>query len=70
MLVALGASGHTIVADVALASFAGAPIILMHQPATIMAVGALPVFKPDIGAAGVVGAEDLPNEQEEEARSA
>ena len=65
MLVAFGAPGHAIVADIAFTSFARAPIILMHQSAAIAAVGTMPVFKPDVGATGVVGTEDLSNEQEE-----
>ena len=65
MLVALGAADHAIVADIAFTSFAGAPIILVHQTAAIAAVGTMPVFETDVGAARVVGAEDLSNEQKE-----
>ena len=37
----------------------------MRQSAAIAAVGTMPVFKADVGATGVVGTEDLSNEQEE-----
>ena len=64
-MIAFGAPGHTIGANAAFTSFACVPVILMRQSAAIAAVGTMPVFKADVGATGVVGTEDLSNEQEE-----
>lgn len=70
IVVALGATEGTVVAGRATAAIAGAEVVLVDRVAAIGTTASRPLVKPDVGAARVVGLQDLGHEQEEVAEPA